>query len=326
MPEIVVSENITGPAMDELRKRFEVAFEPQLWRERERLLEAVCDARAIIVRNQTQVTAELLAAAGKLEIVGRAGAGLDNIDVGTATRQGIVVSYAPNENSLSVAELTLGLMLALARRIPAADRDTRAGGWNRARFTGFELSGKTLGIVGLGRIGRLVAERAKALGMTLVAYDPLVDAQSPAVRSLDVRLVELDELLATADCVSCHLPLVADTRGLFNYQRFAKMKPSAVFINASRGEVVDEAGLIRALEEERLAGTALDVRACEPPALDKLATMDQVILTPHIAAFTHEAQDRVVAAVCRDVTAVLSGKPAENHANFPRPQKSTPAR
>ncbi|HWC89407.1 MAG TPA: hydroxyacid dehydrogenase [Pirellulales bacterium] len=321
MPEIVVSENITGPAMDGLRQRFDVTFEPELWRAPDRLLALVREARAIIVRNQTRVTAEVLAAGQRLEIVGRAGAGLDNIDTEAATRGGIVVSYAPNENSLSVAELTLGLMLALARRIPAADRDTHAGGWNRQQFTGVELSGKTLGIVGLGRIGRLVAQRARAFGMTLVAYDPLVDPQSAPVRSLEVRLIGLEELLATADCVTCHLPLVPATRALFDYPRFALMKRTAVFVNASRGEMVDEAGLIRALHEGRLAGAALDVRACEPPQRDQLAAMEQVILTPHIGAFTLEAQDRVVAAVCRDVTAVLSGEAAENHANFSRPQR-----
>ncbi|HEY5316277.1 MAG TPA: NAD(P)-dependent oxidoreductase, partial [Pirellulales bacterium] len=214
-------------------------------------------------------------------------------------------------------------MLALARRIAAADRDTRAGGWNRQQFTGVELNGKVLGIVGLGRIGRLVAERARAFGMTLVAYDPLVDPQSAAVRSLQVRLVGLEELLATADCVTCHLPLVAETRALFNYPQFALMKPTAVFVNAARGEMVDEAGLLRALQEGRLAGAALDVRACEPPERDQLAAMEQVILTPHIGAFTLEAQERVVAAVCRDVAAVLSGEPAENHANFARPQRQS---
>jgi D-3-phosphoglycerate dehydrogenase len=321
MRDILVSENITGAAMDKLRERFDVAFEPDLWRAPDRLKMLASEARAIIVRNQTRVTAEVLAAGTRLEIIGRAGAGLDNIDTKAATHSGIVVSYAPNENSLSVAELTLGLMLSLARRIPAADRNTRAGGWDRQRFTGVELSGKTLGIVGLGRIGRLVAQRARAFGMTLVAYDPLVDPQSAAVRSLEVRLLGLEELLATADCVTCHLPLVPETRALFNHQRFALMKSSAVFINAARGEMVDENAIIGALKAGKLAGAALDVRACEPPQRDELSAMDQVIVTPHIGAFTLEAQDRVVAAVCRDVTAVLSGEPAENHANFPRPQR-----
>jgi D-3-phosphoglycerate dehydrogenase len=321
MPEIVVSENITGAAMDELRRRFDVAFEPELWQAPERLLALVRETRALVVRNQTRVTAELLAAGQRLEIVGRAGAGLDNIHTEAATRAGIIVSYAPNESSLSVAELTLGLMLALARRIVAADRDTHAGGWNRALFTGFELSGKALGIVGLGRIGRLVAQRAKAFGMTLLAYDPLVDPHSPAIRDLDVRIVGLEELLAAADYVTVHLPLLKETRALFGYPRFSQMKPSAAFINVSRGEVVDEAGLVRALQEGRLAGAALDVRSCEPPARDALSEMQQVILTPHIGAFTHEAQERVVAAVCHDVTAVLLGEPAVKHVNFPRPQR-----
>jgi D-3-phosphoglycerate dehydrogenase len=262
----------------------------------------------------------LLTAGRQLQIVGRAGAGLDNIDTKAAERAGIVVTYAPNENSISVAELTLGLMLALARRLPHADRDTHSGGWKRTQFTGVELSGKTLGIVGFGRIGRLVAQRAQAFDMSLTAYDPFVDPQSAAARDLNVRIVALDELLATADYVSVHVALTPETRDLLGYESFCRMKPTAVLINVSRGEVVDEAGLAKALQESRIAGAALDVRASEPPQQDVFSSMDQVILTPHIGAFTHEAQDRVVATVCRDVTAVLTGAAAVNHVGPARPR------
>jgi D-3-phosphoglycerate dehydrogenase len=317
MTEIVVSENVVGAPMAALRQRFDVRFDPDLWKDPDELTAAVSGAKALIVRNQTQVTADLVRAGDRLRIVARAGAGLNNIDVEAASAAGIVVAYTPDENSVSVAELCLGLMLALARRIPAADRDTRSGGWARRRFTGIELCGKTLGVVGLGRIGALAAGRARAFGMSILAHDDFIDPQGPAVRELEARLVGLDELLAEADFVTCHVPLTETTRAMFDYERLARMKPGAVFINTSRGEVVDEAGLVRALREGKIAGAALDVRQVEPPEPSPLAEMDNVILTPHIAAFTEEAQHRVVASVCRDVAAVLRGEPAEGYVNFP---------
>lgn len=321
MSDILVSENIVGEPMDLLRRDLDVDFQPQLWQEPERLAEAVANVRALVVRNQTQVTAELIAAAAKLEIVARAGAGLDNIDVEAASRAGVVVASTPIQNSLSVAELTLGLMLSLARRIPAADAHAKAGGWNRLRFVGSELFGKTLGVLGFGRIGFLTARRAAAFGMDVIAYDPYVDPDSPLVVEARARLAGLDEVLAEADFVTCHLPGGPQTRGLLGYERFAAMKPDAFFINVARGEVVDEPGLVRALEEGRIAGAALDVRATEPPVSGALEAMDNVILMPHVAAFTGEAQHRVVAAVCRDVRSVLSGGEAAGFVNFAKPRR-----
>lgn len=321
MARILVTENIAGPAMDELRKTGDVAFEPDLWRDPAALTAAAREAEAIIVRNQTQVTADVIAAAPKLKLIARAGAGLDNIDVQAATAAGVVVSFAPTENSLSVAELALGLMLSLARMIPAADRDTKGGGWSRARFTGGELSGRTLGVVGIGRIGTLVAERARALGMKIIAHDDFVDPEATHLQELETELVSLEKLLAEADFVTVHVPLTEGTRHLFGKKAFAAMKPSAFLINTSRGEVVDESALASALERGELAGAALDVRESEPPAGGSpLAAMDNVILTPHVGAFTGEAQERVVAAVCRDAAAILRGEPAEGFFNFPVPQ------
>ncbi|MDE0734550.1 MAG: hydroxyacid dehydrogenase [Pirellulaceae bacterium] len=319
MADILVTENIVGAAMDQLRSDFDVAFEPTAWQDSQKLLSLVGKIRGIIVRNQTQVTAPLIAAAPNLEIIGRAGAGLDNIDTTEATGAGVVVTYTPRENSLSVAELTIGLMISLARKIPAAVADTRQGGWNRAAFTGSELSGKTLGIVGIGRIGTLVAERARAFGMTILAHDDYVDPTAAHLQALDVQLAALETVLAQADFVVCHVPLSDETRDLFNQQRFEQMKPGALFVNTSRGEVVDEAALVQALQQQRLAGAALDVRGDEPPTAGLLEQMDNVILTPHIAAFTDQAQERVVAAVCQDVSAVLQGQEAVNAFNFPRP-------
>lgn len=322
MSDILVTEKIVGEPLKALAQTHDVAFEPDLWRSPERLRERVATARALIVRNQTQITPELLAAAPRLEIVGRAGVGLDNVNIEAASAAGVVVSFTPQANAVSVAELTIGLMLALARKIPAADRDVRAGGWDRLRFTGTELAGKTLGLVGFGRIGRMTAERTRAFGMTLLAYDPMIEAESPAARDLGVRLVRLDDLLAEADVVSCHVPLTADTARLFDAHRFARMKPAATFINTSRGEIVDEAALLAVLQSGRLGGAALDVRETEPPGPTPFDVLENVVFTPHVGAFTAEAQRRTLEAVCRDVTAVLAGGDAIEYVNFPRPRRA----
>lgn len=321
MADVLVTEKIVGDALAALARTHGVAFEPDLWRSTDGLREAAGSARAIVVRNQTQVTRELLAAAPRLQIVARAGVGLDNIDVGAASAAGVVVSFTPQANAVSVAELTLGLMLAVARKIPAADRDVRAGGWDRVRFTGVELAGKTLGIVGLGRIGRMVAERARAFGMTLLAYDPAIDPASAVARDLGLRLVRLDDLLEASDVVSCHVPLAPETARLFDEDRFRRMKPGAVFVNTSRGEVADEDALLAALREGRLGGAALDVRRTEPPGPTPFDALENVVLTPHVGAFTAEAQRRTLEAVCRDVTNVLAGGEAVEYVNFARPRR-----
>jgi D-3-phosphoglycerate dehydrogenase len=275
---------------------------------------------ALIVRNQTQVDARLLSMAVDLKIIGRAGAGLDNIDVPAATAKGIVVVSTPDQNSISVAELAVGMMIGLARKIPAANQHAHGGGWERQRFVGTELYGKNFGVVGLGRIGFLTATRARALGMNILAHDNYISPDAVAVAETHAELLSLNELLAQADFVSCHVPLTPETRHFFNYERFCRMKPSAFFLNLARGEVVEEAGLIRALQEKKLAGAGLDVREQEPAPAGPLSGMDNVILTPHIAAFTREAQDRVLAAVCQDLTAVLEGRAPKNFVNFPKPK------
>ena len=321
MAEILVSENITGEAMTRLDETHDVAFDPNLWQNVEKLARQLHTARAIIVRNQTKVTRELIKAAPNLQIIARAGAGLDNIDTEAASEAGIVVSYTPSENSISVAELVLGFMLTAVRPIPTAWLHTRSGGWNRMQFVGGELFGKTLGIVGLGRIGRLVAERALAFGMTIIAHDEFIDPSSPFVADLGARLTSLDDLLTQSDFVSVHVPLTPDTRNCFSSEAFQKMKSSAWFMNASRGEVVDEAALLQALNEKTIAGAALDVRSKEPPEDNEFGKLANVILTPHIGAFTNEAQERVVAAVCSDVVAILAGNSAVNAFNFAEPKR-----
>lgn len=325
MHRILVSENVTGSEMEVLKKQFQVTFEPELWKSPQKLREAARDADAILVRNQTAVNAELIAAAQKLSVIGRAGVGLENVDCPAATAAGIVVVYAPEQNSISVAELALGMMLSLARMLPAADRSAKSGAWDRKRFMGgIELYGKTLGIVGMGRIGFLTAMRARAFGMDIVCFDPQVSPDAATVTETRARLVGLEELLARSDFISCHVPETPGTINLFDYEKFCRMKPTAFFLNTARGKVVNEAGLSRALEEKRLAGAALDVRATEPPD-GALSTTDNVILAPHVGAFTVEGQERVVTSVCRDIAAVLRGRPPRNFFNFATPRRERSA-
>lgn len=312
MSDVLVTENIQGVSMNRLIQEHDVEFDAYLWQNIDLLKQKISNTKALIVRNQTKVNRELIDAAPELKIIARAGVGLDNVDTEYAHKKGIVVCFTPDANSISVAELTIGLMLALMRKIPEARQDTLTGGWNRLKFTGSELYGKSFGLIGMGRIGSLTAARAKAFGMNILAADPFLKADAPQLKGLNASLLSLDELLAESDVVSCHSPLTADTRKMLTYQHFRRMKPDAFFINTSRGEVVDERGLTQALLEHKLAGAALDVREIEPPKHSPLNQMENVILTPHIAAFTVEAQDRVVDSVCEDVRLVLSGKKAIN--------------
>lgn len=315
MPDIVISENISGEAVDALAARFDLVLLPDLWKDPAALLRAVVDCRALIVRNQTKVTAALLAAGRKLVVVGRAGVGLDNVDVDAATRGGILITSTPDQNAISVAELAMGLMLSLARMIPAANGDTKAGHWNRQRFLGTELYGKTIGVLGAGKIGYLTARRAQAFGMKVLAYDPFLSRDNVLLSELQAELVGLEELLRRADVVSCHLPATKGTIGLLNAECFRRMKSTATFINTARGEVVVESDLLTALKSGWIAGAALDVRATEPPQAGEYEQLQNVILVPHVAAFTREAQDRVTRTICEDVARVLDGGKAQNAVN-----------
>jgi D-3-phosphoglycerate dehydrogenase len=315
MPDILISENIRGVAVDALCSRFDITFLPELWKDPAELSKRIGDYRALMIRNQTQVTAELLTAGKKLVVVGRAGAGLDNVDVAAATQAGILVTSTPDQNAISVAELTMGLMLSLARMIPAANQDTRAGNWNRQQFLGTEIYGKTIGIIGAGRTGYLTARRAQSFGMKVLAYDPFISRDNILLSELNAELVTLEDLLARADVVSCHLPATSETAGLLNASCFRRMKSTATFINTSRGEVVVERDLLDALKSGEIAGAALDVRTMEPPRVSELECLPNLILTPHVAAFTSEAQDRVTRSICEDIARVLEGKSAQNAVN-----------
>lgn len=321
--DVLITEPASSPHLEKLSERYSIVSDPALFKDAEALRSAIAEARTVIVRNQTKLTAEVLAAAPKLIGIGRLGVGLDNIDVTKASEDGIVVAAPFNANAVSVAELALGLMLSLARKLAAADRDTKAGGWNRKAFTGFELDGKTLAICGFGRIGRMVATRAKAFGMNIVVFDPFVKGADPGLAELDASLAEsVVGAVGCADLVTVHLPLTDETRHLFNADVFRSMKQGAVFINTSRGGVMCEADLVAALESGQIGGAGLDVRESEPPgATGPLESMDQVIVLPHIGAFTNEAQDRTYAAVASDLDRLLQGGPAENFVNFDRPKR-----
>jgi D-3-phosphoglycerate dehydrogenase len=308
MPDVLIAEDIRGNGVDALSARFDVSFQPDLWRDPVRLATQLGEARALIVRNQTTVDAALLRSAKKLLVIGRAGVGLDNVDVAAATRAGTVVTYTPDQNAISVAELAIGLMISLARNIPAASADTQGGKWSRRRFWGTELYGKSFGIIGAGRIGFLTARRAQALGMKILACDPLISRDNVLLSELSAESLSLEDLLTRADVISCHLPATPKTTKLLDAACFARMKPTAIFLNTSRGQVVDEAALLAALKRGELGGAGLDVRAKEPPEVSELEKLPNVLLTPHIGALTYEAQDRVTAAICEDVARVLDGK------------------
>jgi len=276
-------------------------------RPREELERSLAGAHALIVRSETHVTADLLARAPHLRVIARAGTGVDTIDLRAATRRGIAVMNAPGANTVSAAEHAMGLLLGLVRHIPWAAAAMHRGEWDRKRFEGRELRGKTLGIVGLGRIGGHVAQLGRAFGMTVIGHDPYLPAERAA--ELGVRLMSLESLLQAADVVTLHVALTDETRHLVNASRLPLMKPGAVLINTARGELVDEAALAAAITAGRLAGAAIDVFAVEPlPADSPLRALDRVILTPHLAASTAEAQERVAVEICTAVRdALLEG-------------------
>jgi D-3-phosphoglycerate dehydrogenase len=304
---VVVADRLAEAGLRLLAAAPEIELSVCAGRPREELERALAGASALIVRSETRVTADLLARAPQLRVIARAGTGVDNIDVPAATRRGIAVMNAPGANTVSAAEHTLGLLLALVRRIPWAAQAMWRGEWDRKRFEGTELRGKTMGIVGLGRIGGHVARLARAFGMPVVGHDPYLPPDRAA--ELEVRLLPLDELLRQADVVTLHVAHTEQTHHLINAERLRLMKPTAVLVNTARGELVDEAALAAAVAEGRIAGAAIDVFATEPlPAESPLRRLDRVILTPHLAASTAEAQERVSVEICGAVRdALLTG-------------------
>jgi len=303
-PIVLIAEELSPAGIAQLESGFELRYADGS--DRSQLLPALADADAVIVRSATTIDAEALEHAPRLRVIARAGVGLDNVDVEAATRAGVMVVNAPTSNIVSAAEHAVALLLAAARNVPQAMASLRGGQWKRSAFTGVELQDKVVGILGLGKIGVLVAQRLAAFGMTVIAYDPYVAAARAA--QLGVRLVGLDELLAEADFISVHLPKTAETTGLLSDRQLAQVKPGVRIINAARGGIVDEAALARALADGRVAGAALDVYATEPCTDSPLFGLPNVVVTPHLGASTHEAQEKAGTQVARSVRLALAGE------------------
>jgi len=313
-PIVVVADPLAPEGLALLRERCDVRTPNGP----DELRAALVDATALLVRSETKVTAALLDQAPQLQIVGRAGVGVDNIDVPAATARGVYVVNAPTGNVHAAAEHALTLALSLMRNVVAADASVRRGEWTRSKLMGHELRGKTLGLVGIGRVGSLVARRAAAFEMKIVAHDPF--ATDGLARALGAELVELDQLLRDADVISLHTPLTEKTRGLIGAAALASMKPTAILVNCARGEIVDLDALADALEAGTIGGAALDVFPAEPiPADARIRTAPRTILTPHIAGSTVEAQQNVAVDVAKQVLAVIDGKVPSDAVNAPRP-------
>jgi len=302
--KVLVSDPIAEEGVQKLREAgFAVDERPGL--PPEELLQIIADYDGLIVRSATKVTRQVIEHGVNLKAIGRAGIGLDNIDLEAARERGIKVLNTPGATSISVAELTIGHMLALARHIPQATASLKAGRWEKKKLMGTELYGKTLGIIGLGRIGREVAKRALALGMDLIAYDPYIKEES--VRELGVKLLPLDDLLAHADYITIHVPLTPETHHLLGEREFAKMRDGVRIVNCARGGVVDEKALYQALVSGKVAGAALDVFEEEPPKDNPLLQLENVIATPHLGASTVEGQRRAGVEIAEKMIEALGG-------------------
>src|SRR5579872_2220931 len=313
--KIVVADDLPGSALELLRAEPGWIVDARSGRAPAALAADLADADGLLVRSATKVDARLIEAAPSLRIIARAGTGVDNVDVAAASARGILVVNAPGANSISVAEHACALMLALARFVPAADRAMKDGRWEKKKFLGTELRGKTLGIAGLGRIGQEVAQRARPFGMRLIAHDPFISKEIAA--GMGVELMSLDDLCANADYLTLHLPSTPETKHLFNDDRFARCRQGIRVINTARGELIDEAALKRAIEKGIVAGAALDVFEKEPPADWALVQMPQVVATPHIAASTEEAQELVGLDTAAAVRDFLRDGVVRNAVNFP---------
>ncbi|RNF77673.1 phosphoglycerate dehydrogenase [Streptomyces botrytidirepellens] len=303
-PVVLLAEKLSPATVDALGPDFEIRLCNGA--DRTELLHAIADVDAILVRSATKVDAEAIAAAKKLKVVARAGVGLDNVDVPAATKAGVMVVNAPTSNIVTAAELACGLLIATARNIPQANTALKNGEWKRSRYTGVELTGKTLGVVGLGRIGVLVAQRMSAFDMKVVAYDPYV--QPARAAQLGVKLLSLDELLEVSDFITVHLPKTPETVGLIGDEALHKVKREVRIVNAARGGIVDEQALASALKEGRVAAAGLDVFAQEPCTDSPLFEFDNVVATPHLGASTDEAQEKAGIAVATSVRLALAGE------------------
>ena len=315
-PKVLVSDKLSETAVQIFRDRgIDVTFEPELGKDKERLLQVIGDYDGLAIRSATKVTEKLLNAAGKLQVIGRAGIGVDNVDVPAASRRGVIVMNTPFGNAITTAEHAISLMMAVARQIPQANESTHAGKWEKSRFMGTELTGKTLGVIGAGNIGSIVCDRALGLKMKVIAYDPYLSEER--AQQMGVTKVELDELLARADFITLHVPLTDKTRNIISAEAIARMKPGVRLVNCARGGLVDEAALAEALKSGHVAGAAFDVFAEEPARNSPLFGLPNVVVTPHLGASTREAQENVAIQVAEQMSDYLLTGAVTNALNMP---------
>ena len=299
---ILISEDVWGAPFEELSKRRSIHQDTDLWQDASKLKESVKEAQVLVVRNRTKVTADVIAAAPKLKVIARAGVGLDNIDLAAADSAGVIVVAGLGANAISVAEMTLGLALALSRDIAAQDQITKSGNWNRT--PGVEITGKTWGLLGCGATGRATANLLKGFNCKALGFDPFFQGNA------EIQMGTWDEVVSKSDFISVHMPATSQTIGSINQEFFTKMKSTAFLINVGRGELVNEADLIEALKAKTIAGAALDVRTTEPPVKGELEQIQNLILTPHIAGITKESQLAINQILVENIDLVLDGKKA----------------
>ncbi len=315
-PKVLVSDKLSETAVQIFRDRgVKVDFDPDIGRDKDRLRAAIGGYDGLAIRSATRVSAKLLAAAGNLKVIGRAGVGVDNVDVPAASKRGVIVMNTPFGNATTTAEHAISMMMAVARRIPEANASTHAGRWEKSRFVGVELTSKTLGLIGCGNIGSVVADRALGLRMKVIAYDPFLSEQRAA--ELRVRKVTLEELLPSADFISLHAPLTDKTRNILSADAIAAMKPGVRIVNCARGGLVDEAALAGALKSGHVAGAAFDVFSQEPATENPLFNLPGVVLTPHLGAATTEAQENVAVQIAEQMSDYLLTGAVRNALNMP---------
>ena len=311
--KVLIAYQINENGIDELKDVAEVVTNFTI--SPEELIKEIEDFDAIIVRSRTKVTREVIEAAKKLKIIARAGVGVDNVDVQAATERGVMVINAPESTSITVAEHTMGLILALSRKISIADSSVKAGKWEKSKFMGIELNGKTLGVIGMGRIGSQVVTRSKAFGMETIVYDPYITEKSAS--ELGVTVVDLETLIKESDVMTIHVPLTPETKHLIAKPQFDMMKENAFIINCARGGIINEDDLYEALSSNKIRGAGLDVFEKEPPTMSKLCTLDNIVLTPHIAASTSEAQRDAAIIVANEIKKVFKDQSPKNVINMP---------
>ena len=316
MPKVLVSDKLSKTAVQIFKdNNIDVDYLPDLGKDKDKLFEVIGQYDGLAIRSATKVTEKILSAAKNLKVIGRAGIGVDNVDIPAATKAGIIVMNTPFGNSITTAEHAIAMMFALARQLPEADASTKASKWEKNRFMGVEVTNKTLGLIGAGNIGSIVADRAQGLKMKVVAFDPFLTPER--AQAIGVEKVELDELLKRADFITLHTPLIDATRNIINAEAIAKMKDGVRIINCARGGLVDEAALYEALKSGKVAGAAFDVFVEEPAQNNPLFELANFIATPHLGASTTEAQENVALQVAEQISAYLNTGEITNALNFP---------